>query len=95
MRRVTAVPAVLLGLALVAVVVAAATAQARTEKIPGDERHAVGRSAGNTEDDLFQQVVDKFNSTHPAIHVDYSIINGDYTTAMTALLIPAFVKMPR
>ena len=50
----------------------------------GDEHHASGWSAGKTEDDLFQQVVDKFNSTHPAIHVDYSIINGDYTTAMTA-----------
>ena len=84
MRKVTAVPAVLLGLALVTVVVAAATAQARTEKTQATNVTLSGWSAGKTEDDLFQQVVDKFNSTHPAIHVDYSVINGDYTTAMTA-----------
>src|SRR5262249_5755769 len=43
-----------------------------------------GWSAGKDEDDLLQSVVDKFNSTHPNIHVNYSVINGDYTTAMTA-----------
>ena len=43
-----------------------------------------GWSAGKTEDDLLQSVVDDFNSTHPNIHVDYSVINGDYATAMTA-----------
>ena len=43
-----------------------------------------GWSAGKTEDDLLQQIVDDFNNTHPTIHVDYSVINGDYATAMTA-----------
>src|SRR5580765_7764368 len=83
MRKVTAVPAVLLGLALVIVVVAA-TAQARTEKTQATTITLSGWSAGKTEDDLLQSMVDTFNSTHPNIHVDYSIINGDYTTAMTA-----------
>ena len=84
MRKVTALTAALFGLALVTVVVAAATAQARTEKTQATNITLSGWSAGKTEDDLFQQVVDKFNSTHPAINVDYSVINGDYTTAMTA-----------
>ena len=43
-----------------------------------------GWSAGKDEDDLLQSVVDTFNTTHPNIHVNYSIINGDYATAMTA-----------
>ena len=67
MRKVTAVPAVLLGLALVTVVVAAATAQARTEKAQVTTITLSGWSAGKTENDLFQQVVDKFNGlTRPS-----------------------------
>ncbi len=84
MRKLTAVPAALLGLALVTVVVAAATAQARTEKTQATNITLSGWSAGKTEDDLLQSMVDTFNRTHPTIHVDYSVINGDYTPAMTA-----------
>src|SRR5439155_19039872 len=43
-----------------------------------------GWSAGADEDNLLKSVVDTFNRTHPSIKVDYSVINGDYTTAMTA-----------
>ncbi len=54
MRKLTAVPAALLGLALVTVVVAAATAQARTEKTQATNITLSGWSAGKTEDDLLQ-----------------------------------------
>ena len=85
MRKTIAVPAVLLALALLTVVVAAATAQARSEKKAQVTNVTLsGWSAGKTEDDLLQQIVNDFNSSHPAIHVDYSVINGDYATAMTA-----------
>src|SRR6187402_2263284 len=84
MRNVLAASAAFLSLALLTVVVGAATAQARPEKPQVTNVTLSGWSAGKTEDDLFQKVVDKFNSTHSAIHVDYSVINGDYTTAMTA-----------
>ena len=43
-----------------------------------------GWSAGADEDDLLQQVVTTFEQSHPSIKVNYSVINGDYTTAMTA-----------
>src|SRR5262245_44017959 len=43
-----------------------------------------GWSSGTAEDALLQQVIAKFDQTHPSIHVDYSVINGDYPTAMTA-----------
>ena len=39
---------------------------------------------GADEDDLLQQVITEFEKTHPSIKVDYSVINGDYPTAMTA-----------
>ncbi len=85
MRKALAASAAFLSLALLTVVVGAATAQARSEKSAQVTNVTLsGWSAGKTEDDLFQQVVDKFNSTHRAIHVDYSVINGDYTPAMTA-----------
>ncbi len=68
----------------VADIVVAAAADARSEKATATTVTLSGWSAGKTEDDLLQQIVDDFNSTHPAIHVDYSVINGDYATAMTA-----------
>ncbi len=83
MRRARAAVAVTVVLALLTVVVAAA-ADARSEKATATTVTLSGWSAGKTEDDLFQQVVDTFNSTHPNIHADYSVINGDYATAMTA-----------
>jgi multiple sugar transport system substrate-binding protein len=43
-----------------------------------------GWSAGADEDNLLKQVVASFMKSHPGIKVDYSVINGDYTTALTA-----------
>jgi multiple sugar transport system substrate-binding protein len=83
MRRARAAVAATVVLALLTVVVAAA-ADARSEKATATTVTLSGWSAGKTEDDLFQGVIDVFNNTHPNIHVDYSVINGDYTTAMTA-----------
>lgn len=42
-----------------------------------------GWSAGADEDNLLKQVVASFEKSHPGIKVDYSVINGDYATAMT------------
>ena len=83
MRRIRAAVAASVVLVLLTVVVASA-AEARTQKATATTVTVSGWSAGKTEDDLFQGIVDTFNRTHPNIHVDYSIINGDYTTAMTA-----------
>ena len=83
MRRARAAVAATVVLALLTVVVAAA-ADARSEKATATTVTLSGWSAGKTEDDLLQQIVNDFNSTHPNIHVDYSVINGDYATAMTA-----------
>jgi len=71
----------MLTFALLALVFVASGAQARPE---ATTITLSGWSAGKTEDDLLQSVVDDFNNTHPNIHVDYSVINGDYATAMTA-----------
>jgi len=75
----------LLALVAVAVALLATTAQARTKKaaVSGTVTLA-GWSAGADEDNLLQQVVNTFMKTHPTIKVNYSVINGDYTTAMTA-----------
>jgi multiple sugar transport system substrate-binding protein len=43
-----------------------------------------GWSSGADEDKLLQQIVNKFNATHKSIHINYSVINGDYGQAMTA-----------
>src|SRR5689334_16111651 len=74
---------VLLGLA-VAVVLLAASSQAGTRTVKASTVTLSGWSSGADEDALLQQVIAKFESTHPSIKVDYSVINGDYTTAMTA-----------
>jgi multiple sugar transport system substrate-binding protein len=81
MRRAFAASVGMLTLALLALVFVASGAQARPE---ATTITLSGWSAGKTEDDLLQQIVDDFNNTHPNIHVDYSVINGDYATAMTA-----------
>ena len=69
---------------LAAVALLVATAQAGTRSTKVTTVTLSGWSSGQDEDNLLQQVVDKFNATHKSIHVDYSIINGDYPTAMTA-----------
>lgn len=74
---------VLLGLS-VAVVLVAATAQAGTRTQKATNVTLAGWSSGPDEDALVQQMVDQFNATHPNIHATWSVINGDYTTAMTA-----------
>jgi len=82
MRRAFAASVGMLTLALLALVLVASGAQARPEQ--ATTVTLSGWSAGKTEDDVFQTVVDTFNRTHPNIHVEYSVINGDYPTAMTA-----------
>ncbi len=79
MRKVLALLAVL---AAVAAVVASAQAGTKTTKTTTIS--LAGWSAGADEDTLLQQIVNKFEATHPSIKVDYSVINGDYTSAMTA-----------
>jgi multiple sugar transport system substrate-binding protein len=84
MRRVFAASVTLLSLALFTLVIVASSAQARSERTQATTVTLSGWSAGKDEDDLLQSVVNSFNATHPSIHVDYSVINGDYGTAMTA-----------
>ncbi|HEY8028309.1 MAG TPA: extracellular solute-binding protein [Gaiellaceae bacterium] len=74
---------VALGL-LVAVVLLAATAQAGTRGTKVTNVTLAGWSSGPDEDTLLNQVVAKFNATHPTIHATFTVINGDYPTAMTA-----------
>jgi multiple sugar transport system substrate-binding protein len=79
MHRVSAVLAVL-ALALVAVLVTTANAGTRSTTTVS----LAGWSAGADEDKLLQQIVNTFEKSHPSIKVDYSVINGNYTEAMTA-----------
>jgi multiple sugar transport system substrate-binding protein len=76
--------ALLLALAAVSVALLAATAQAKTKAAKVTTVSLSGWSAGADEDNLLQQVVNTFEKSHPSIKVDYSVINGDYSTAMTA-----------
>jgi multiple sugar transport system substrate-binding protein len=69
---------------LIALVLLVASAQAGTKRTHVTNVTLAGWSSGPDEDTLLQQVVNTFNSTHPSIHADLSIINGDYGTAMTA-----------
>ena len=84
MRRAIAASAALLTLSLLVLVFIASGAQARSDRAQVTTITLSGWSAGKTEDDLLAKIVNDFNTTHPAIHVDYSVINGDYPTAMTA-----------
>src|ERR1700747_2242867 len=81
MRRVSALLLVLA--AVIAVVANAAQAKPKGAQVSGTVTLS-GWSSGPDEDALLQQVVNTFEKTHPSIKVDYSIINGDYPTAMTA-----------
>ena len=83
MSKVFAVPAAFLVLALFAVVVTGATA-AGSENAQATTVTLSGWSSSPEENDLLTQVVATFNRTHPNIKVDYTIIQGDYPTAMTA-----------
>jgi multiple sugar transport system substrate-binding protein len=78
MRRVAAI-LVILALAVVAVIVATANAGTKVTTVT-----LAGWSAGADEDQLLQSIVNTFQKTHPSIKVNYSVINGDYSTAMTA-----------
>jgi multiple sugar transport system substrate-binding protein len=71
-------------LALLAVAALAASAQAKHRSAKVSTITLSGWSAGADEDNLLQQVVNTFEKSHPSIKVNYSVINGDYTTAMTA-----------
>jgi len=72
--------AALVALLVVAGVVAAAQARPKATTTIS----LAGWSAGADEDNLLQQVVNSFMKSHPSIKVDYSVINGDYSTAMTS-----------
>jgi multiple sugar transport system substrate-binding protein len=79
--------AVVLGLLMFAVVLVAASAQAghKTQKVTNITFS--GWSSGPDEDALDVQMANAFNKTVGAkegIHVTWQVINGDYTTAMTA-----------
>jgi multiple sugar transport system substrate-binding protein len=78
MRRVIAALAAL----VVVVIAVAAAAQARPKA--SVTVTLSGWSAGQDEDNLLKQVVANFEKSHPNIKVDYSVINGDYATAMTS-----------
>ena len=79
--------AVLLGLAAVVALIAA-TAQAGTHKAKKPKASGTvtfsGWSSSPEENALLQQVIAAFEKSHPSIKIDYSVINGDYPTAMTA-----------
>ncbi len=83
MSKVFAASAAFLVLALFTVVVTGATA-ARSENAQATTVTLSGWSSSPEENDLLTQVVATFNRTHPNIKVDYTIIQGDYPTAMTA-----------
>jgi multiple sugar transport system substrate-binding protein len=79
--------AVILGLVILAVVLAATSAQAGHKTVKVTNVTFAGWSSGPDEDALDQQMANKFNSTVGAkegIHVTWTVINGDYTQAMTA-----------
>ena len=83
MSKVFAASAAFLVLALFTVVVTGATA-AGSENAQATTVTLSGWSSSPEENDLLTQVVATFNRTHPNIKVDYTIIQGDYPTAMTA-----------
>jgi multiple sugar transport system substrate-binding protein len=77
MRRVIAALAALVVVVAGGVAAAQASNKAVTVTLSG-------WSAGQDEDNLLKQVVANFQKSHPNIKVDYSVINGDYATAMTS-----------
>ena len=83
MSKVLAASVAFLVLAFFTVAVTGATA-AGSEKAQATTVTLSGWSSSPEENDLLTQVVATFNRTHPNIKVDYTIIQGDYPTAMTA-----------
>jgi len=81
MRKRAAV--VVLGLLLAAVALAA-TAQAGHKSQKVTNVTFAGWSSGPDEDALDQQMADAFNASHSSIHVNWTVINGNYGDAMTA-----------
>jgi multiple sugar transport system substrate-binding protein len=76
---------VFLALTAVLVTLLVTTAQAKTTHATVSGTVTLsGWSSGPDEDALLQQVVNVFMKTHPSIKVNYSVINGSYTDAMTA-----------
>src|SRR6516165_3304694 len=67
---------------LAAIAVVATGAQAGTRGAPVANVTLAGWSAGKDEDTLLQQVVERFNQTHPTVHAELSVINTDYTGSM-------------
>jgi len=75
---------VLVGL-IAAVALVAAGAQAGTRKPKASGTVTLSGWASSPEETaLLQQVIAAFERSHPSIHVNYAVINGDYATAMTA-----------
>jgi multiple sugar transport system substrate-binding protein len=70
-------------LVVLTVVVVGLTAAAQARPKATVTVSLAGWSAGADEDNLLKQVVVSFEKSHPGIKVDYSVINGDYPTAMT------------
>jgi multiple sugar transport system substrate-binding protein len=68
----------------VAVALLVASAQAGTRTHKATTITLSGWSSSPTENALLQSIVNTFNKTHSNIHVNYSIINGNYSDAMTA-----------
>jgi multiple sugar transport system substrate-binding protein len=73
-----------LGLVVLVGSLVAASAQAghKTQKVVNVT--FAGWSSGPDEDALDQQMANAFNRTHKGIHVEWTVINGNYTQAMTA-----------
>jgi multiple sugar transport system substrate-binding protein len=67
-----------------AVALLVASARAGTSATKATTVTLSGWSSGPDEDNLLKQVVASFEKSHPSIKVNYSVINGDYATAMTA-----------
>src|SRR5215471_8507638 len=76
--------AVILGLVMLAVALLAASAQAGHKAQKVTNVTFAGWSSGPDEDALDQQMADAFNRTHKSIHVNWTVINGNYTQVMTA-----------
>jgi multiple sugar transport system substrate-binding protein len=81
LRYLAALLAVAVGLAAVAV---ASAAPLRASKAQTTTVTLAGWSSSPAENALLEQMVKTFERTHPSIKVDYSVINGDYPTAMLA-----------
>jgi multiple sugar transport system substrate-binding protein len=69
---------------MLAVSIVAAGAHAGTRAPQVVNVTLAGWSSGPDEDMLLRQVVNRFNQTHPTIHADLSVINGDYASSMAA-----------